>query len=177
MTSKTFSFQEQLSVSDKGMVDIQAYLNSLNASLKVINVENHPVFQQKDIDLVWTYLDKNEPQLKTIEVKVDTYTNGLNFYIETVSNLERHHVGCFLYTEAEQVFYYFYHTGILYSMPTQKVREWFLKNIHRFHRKQVENKVYNHRDNSPHYTSEGYTVPIELMLKEVPGIKKIYIKN
>ncbi|MEW6499503.1 MAG: hypothetical protein AB1589_44625, partial [Cyanobacteriota bacterium] len=59
-----------------------------------------------------------------VEVKGDRWNRTNNFFFETHSNLEKGTMGCFLYTEADWLFYYFVNTRLLYKLPMPKTRDW-----------------------------------------------------
>lgn len=163
---KQYTMKETMKVAEEGIKDIQSFLTSFPSSLSVINVEKHPAFQKKDIDLLWVYLSNGNEVMKRIEAKIDRYTTG-NFFFETVSNEQKGTPGCFLYTEADYLFYYFLEWKALYVLPVPEVRNWFLQNIERFKEKSLSTKVSN-----SFYTSKGRLVPIQTLLDECPAVKK-----
>ncbi|MEW5985621.1 MAG: hypothetical protein AB1791_03210, partial [Chloroflexota bacterium] len=74
----------------------------------VHNVEEEPAYQEFDVDLLWTVLDKGgRLRVIPLEIKGDRYHQTGNFFLETVSNEGRGTAGCFLYTRAEWLLYYF----------------------------------------------------------------------
>lgn len=163
---KSYSMQETMEVAKNGMKEIEAFLSSFPSSLSVINVEDHPLFQKKDIDLLWVYLENGMEKMKRIELKVDRYTSG-NFFFETASNVGKGTNGCFMYTEADYLFYYFVQWKRLYVLPVEEVRTWFTKNEERFVEKSLGTKIGNRQA----YQSKGKLVPIETVLAECPGVK------
>lgn len=161
-----YSVKDTFAVAEKGIRDIEAFLESFPASLSIINVEKHDAFQKKDIDLLWVYLDKDIEKMKRIEAKIDRYTSG-NFFFETVSNEQKETPGCFLYTEADYLFYYFLELKELYILPVSEVRSWFLENQSRFKEVALSTSV-----GQDFYTSKGCIVPIKTVLKYCPSVKK-----
>ncbi len=111
--------------------------------VNIINVENNPKYQKKDIDLVvHVRTPENKIKLSNIEIKGDTYPSGDisqplgmidegNFFIEIISNdtKEPRTPGCFMYTESDVVYYLYVATGTLYQLKTNSVREWFKEHI------------------------------------------------
>ncbi|WP_442637703.1 hypothetical protein [Rossellomorea marisflavi] len=158
--------KETIEVAKNGMKDIEAFLSSFSSSLSVINVEDHPLYQKKDIDLLWVYLENGRENMKRIELKVDRYTSG-NFFFETASNVGKGTNGCFMYTESDYLFYYFVQWKRLYILPVEEVRDWFKENESRFVEKSLGTKIGNKQA----YESKGRLVPIEVVLKECPGVK------
>ena len=104
--------------------------------------------------------------MKKVEIKGDRYAHTGNFFIETVSNREKNTPGCFMYTEADFIYYYFVDTKELNVMPVEKSRNWFVKNMHKFEEKMLSTKV----GDVGYYTSLGRLVPKKVMRNEV-GIK------
>ncbi|WP_341524533.1 hypothetical protein WKK05_18000 [Nostoc sp. UHCC 0302] len=105
-----------------------------------------------------------------IEVKGDRWDKTRNFFFETDSNLEKGTPGCFMYTQAEWLFYYFVNTGQLYRLPMPKTRDWFLITMKRFRERSTTTSV-----GDSHYTTVGRLVPITTVMLEVPGVKMEYL--
>ena len=163
---KTYSMKETMEVAKSGMVDIEKFLRSYPSSLAVINVEDHDTYRKKDIDLLWVYLNKGVEQMKRIELKVDRYTSG-NFFFETASNVGKGTDGCFMYTEADYLFYYFQEWKKLYILPVNEVRAWFIENEERFAEKSLGTKI----GDKEAYSSKGRLVPIKTVVKECANVK------
>jgi len=155
-----------LNIAKQASSDIEKYLYNLKETVGVLNVEDDKRYQKKDIDLVWIYMLRDKPIMKNIEVKGDRYSYTGNFFIETISNRERNNPGCFMYTEADYIYYYFVDTKELNIIPVKKARKWFIQNIYRFEEKQLSTKV----GNIGYYTSSGRLVPKNIMRKEI-GIR------
>jgi hypothetical protein len=155
-----------LEVSKIASKAVEEYLKNLKETVSVINVEDDKRFQKQDVDLLWVYILNNKEYFKKIEVKGDRYSHTGNFFIETMSNIERNNPGCFMYTEADFIYYYFIDTKEVNIIPVKRWREWFISNKERFTRKKLSTAV----GNGARYTSEGRLVPKVLMRKEV-GIK------
>lgn len=174
---KQYSMQETLTVADEGAVIIEDFLNSYPASISVINVEKDKRYQTLDIDFLWVIkeLEKKET-VKRIELKVDRYTSA-NFFFETHSNLTKQTPGCFMYTEADYLFYYFIEKEELYVLPVEPVRQWFLANLDRFEEKHLQTK---RESGAVLYGSSGRLVPIKTLMAElcwIPGLKVHTVPN
>ena len=103
-----YSWKLQKELGERGVVHVIEWLYLLNNTTGVWDVQDEKEYQIKDIDLLWTTESGGEDYdtAKTIEVKTDFYTTG-NFFFETVSNVKKNTLGCFLKTEADFLFYYF----------------------------------------------------------------------
>lgn len=164
---KQHSISYTTSVARRAAADITHFLQTaLDYTVAVHNVEEVKAYQQYDIDLLWTILEKNE-RLRTIyiEIKGDSYHHTGNFFFETISNATKGTLGCFLYTRADWLFYYFVEIGHLYCLPMDKVRPWFEANIDRFKEQPTSTPVGSER-----YITIGRLVPIQTVLDEVSGI-------
>lgn len=157
-----------LEIAKQASKDIEKYLRNMPETIAVINVEEDKRYQKKDIDLLWVYIQKGKTIIKKIEIKGDRYSHTGNFFIETVSNREKGTPGCFMYTEADYIFYYFVDTKELNAIPVEKARDWFKKNLNRFEEKFLSTKV----GNVGYYTSSGRLVPKNVMRKEVGVMHK-----
>jgi hypothetical protein len=113
---------DSLPVARRAAGDIESYLRGRSETRSVLNVEEDPQYQQIDVDLVW----ETHKQTYLVEIKGDRigHKSG-NFFFETFSNKERGTPGCFLYSEADLLFYYFVETGRLYILPLPETRRWF----------------------------------------------------
>ena len=157
-----YEMKPMLNIAKQASSDIEKYLRSLKETVGVINVEEDKRFQEKDIDLLWIYIVEGKEYMKKVEIKGDRYAHTGNFFIETKSNREKDTPGCFMYTEADYLYYYFVDTKELNIMHVDKSRKWFLENIHRFEEKVLSTKVGN-----GYYTSSGRLVPKDIMRKEI----------
>lgn len=164
--TNSYSMKETMEVAQRGMVDIENFLTSYKSSLGVINVEDHKDYQKKDIDLLWVFQRNGKHETKSIELKVDRYKSR-NFFFETISNQKKGTPGCFMYTEADYLFYYFESMQTLYILPVEEVREWFLQNMSRFEEKTLGTQM----NGETIYGSVGRLVPIQAVVKECAHIK------
>jgi hypothetical protein len=140
-------------------------------TVKVHNVEDDPVYQAYDVDLLWTLAEHGRLRVVPIEIKGDTYDKTGNFFFEIISNESKGTPGCFLYTAAVWLFYYFVNTGRLYCLPMDKTRPWFIHNNDHFPRSRTSTPTGN-----SHYVTVGKLVPIAEVLSDVPGVQ-IYQKH
>jgi hypothetical protein len=163
---KTYDFNKQYDVSKIAIDRVSHYLFSLEETIDVMNVEDDKAFQEFDIDLIHI----TNRNVVNIEVKSDTYESG-NFFFETISNATKGTQGCFMYTCADYLHYYFVKSSTIYILPMPSTREWFIKNMDRFDKK----KLATRSGNKVLYHSYGYAVPIEIVRKEVKGIKEVVI--
>lgn len=159
---KTYDFDGRYDVSKIAINKVTDYLIGSPCTLDIINVEDDSRFQDFDIDLVKV---SHDGRTINIEVKSDTYDSG-NFFFETISNASKGTEGCFMYTRADYLYYYFTKSSNVYMLPMPVTREWFVKNINRFKQKELATK----KGNKILYYSYGYPVPIETVLKEVDGV-------
>lgn len=135
-------------------------------TVAVHNVEQDKAYQHYDVDLLWTVAERNgRLRIIPIEIKGDRLHKTGNFFFETTSNETKGTVGCFLYTRAEWIFYYFVTIGDLYCLPMDKVRPWFEAPYGRF----PERRTSTPTANTP-YVTVGRLVPIQIALAEVESI-------
>ena len=146
--------------------DVTRWLESDPQTLCVLNVEADPEYQRRDIDLVWR--TKSGPF--TVEVKGDRYDQSGNFFFETMSNQEAGTPGCFLYTEADFVHYYFVRSRQLFILPMPATRDWFKARIDRF-REVSTTTPYP----GGHYTTVGRLVKTDQVLKEVSSTRCVQL--
>ena len=161
--TNSYSMVEGLGVANKASADIEAWLRTKPETIDVVNVENDPDYQRRDIDLIWI----TQTGQMLVEIKGDRWEKTRNFFFETHSNQEKGTPGCFLYTEADWLFYYFVNTRELYRLPMPKTREWFKITMRRFRERSTTTSVGN-----SHYTTVGRLVPITTVMLEVSGVKK-----
>lgn len=157
-----YEMKETLKVSEEASISVQAYLRSFDETIDVISVEDDKRFQAKDVDLLWVYIKDGKTHMKKIEVKGDRYSNTGNFFIETKSNVQKDSPGCFMYTEADYIYYYFMDSRELNVMPMERSRKWFIENMDRFKEVPLRTKV----GDVGHYTSLGRIVPKHVMRRE-----------
>jgi len=161
--TRQISMEAGAQVARQAAADIEAWLRGLKQTVSVQNVEDNPAFQRIDVDLIW----KTRKGSYKIEIKGDRWHTSGNFFFETHSNKEKGTPGCLIYTGADWVFYYFIVPRILYILPMPATRQWFLANADRFQERSTTTPVGNGG-----YTTVGRLVPIGVILREIPGVKK-----
>ncbi|MGL5196688.1 MAG: nuclease-related domain-containing protein [Chroococcales cyanobacterium] len=166
---RTYTMQESTQVASRATADITQWLQNFPRTISIQNVENDPHYQALDVDLLVT-TDRGESKL---EIKGDRYHKTGNFFFETHSNREKNTPGCFLYTEADWLCYYFVEIALLYLLPMPQTRDWFLNNIERFQSKSTTTPIRG----GGHYTTVGRLVPIKVVLQEVPEVKKYQLRS
>lgn len=145
---------------------VTLYLKSLRETAAVENVEDDPAWRKRDVDLLW-HRKEAFPPLK-VEVKGDRHHYTGNYFLETVSREERGTPGCFLYTEADLVAYYFVPERELHLLPMPSSRDWFLANLTAFEEKRTSTPV-----GGDFYVTVGRLVPRARMRAEVEGIRVV----
>lgn len=166
---RTYTMQESTQVASRATADITHWLQNLPRTISIQNVEDDPHYQKLDVDLLVT-TDRGESKL---EIKGDRYHKTGNFFFETHSNRENNTEGCFLYTQADWLCYYFVEIGLLYLLPMPQTRHWFLNNIERFQSKSTTTPIRG----GGHYTTVGRLVPIKVVLQEVPEVKTYQLRS
>ncbi|MCT7975409.1 nuclease-related domain-containing protein [Laspinema olomoucense] len=161
---RTYTMQESTQVASQATADITHWLQNLPRTISIQNVENDPHYQAIDVDLL-VRTDRGESKL---EIKGDRYHKTGNFFFETHSNQEKNTQGCFLYTQADWLCYYFVEIGLLYLLPMPQTRDWFINQMERFESKSTTTPIRG----GGCYTTVGRLVPIEVVLKEVPDVKR-----
>ncbi|NIR51704.1 hypothetical protein GWO43_24320 [candidate division KSB1 bacterium] len=154
-------------ISEPAALEIENWLRSLKNTVKVKNVERDPIFQKMDVDLIWT----TKKDSYKIEIKADQWHKTGNFFFETLSNEEKKTPGCFMYTEADLLFYYFVEMKRLYILPMPQTRKWFLSKKAKFKERATTTPV-----NGGYYTTVGKLVPIDLVLREVRSVKQVQLQ-
>lgn len=166
---KIHNFKNSWEASIQGTNIVIEWMKNLPNLIELIDVQNDPFYQKKDID----FIIKRKPCIEHhIEIKVDSYFyKSNNIFWETMSNIERNNVGCFMYSQATHFYYYFFPGDVLYIFETTPTRQWFIKNKHRFTKKTLKNKCGNNET----YTSIGYIIDRKTFISEnnVTVIKNI----
>ena len=154
-----------------GTADIEEYLNQLPETMRVINVEDEDKYRSQDVDLIWLREDDSGYHETLIEVKADYQEKTGNYFLETISNNKKDTPGCFMYTEANYVYYYFFNIKELHILPMPASREWFITNMDRFKEIATSTRI----NGIIVYHTIGRLVPKEVMQKEVDGIQVLTI--
>lgn len=164
----SYSMKDASKTGDKGTDIVIDWLSKCRETLLIENVENVAYYQKQDIDLIWTYTSSEGMNKRSIEIKTDTYFHTGNYFFETISNMTRNTVGCFLYSEADYMFYYFLNNE-LHIMNLPEVRKWFIENQHRFEKKTTATRI----GGVVAYYSLGHIVPRAVLIAEIPQYLKI----
>jgi hypothetical protein len=169
ITVKKYTMDAASKVAAIATEHITIFLNSQNNSVEVINVENDLNFRRKDIDLIWKYNSINTSSLRqiSIEIKGDNYFETGNYFFETHSNEQKNTPGCFMYSEADFLYYYFIKKE-LHIIPLKKTREWFIDHLNDFKERRTTTPIGML---SEHYNTVGRLVPRKLALQQIPEIR------
>lgn len=161
-----YRMSDTMRVARRATADITAWLRARPDTVALTNVEADPAYQRADVDLLWSTATRTYQ----IEIKGDRQHQTGNLFLETESNHQRGTSGCFLYTEADFVFYYFVVPRHLYILPLPQTRDWFLANLGRFAERSTRTAVGSHA-----YTTVGRIVPIAALLREVPAARRVQL--
>jgi len=165
MNQRRYGMAEAVGVANQAATDIEAWLKANPETVDVKNVELDPAYQRIDVDLLWQTLDETY----TIEIKGDRWDKSGNFFFETDSNAELGTPGCFLYTEAQYIFYYFVKTKVLYILPMPETRDWFMPLLNTFRERSTTTPTRG----GSYYTTIGRLVPIREVLASVPNVETV----
>ena len=153
-------------VAKRATRDIERWLRARPQTLAVRNVEDDPAYRILDVDLLWTTATRTY----RVEIKGDRHHASGNFFFETWSNRERGTPGCFLYTAADLLFYYFVVPRRLYILPLPATREWFLPRQADFRERATTTPTPR-----GHYTTVGRLVPVARVRREVRGVHRYQV--
>ena len=127
---KKYSFLERNELANKHTKFVIIYLQKQEDTFEVIDVSSDLEYQKKDIDLILIKKDKTKIM---IEVKIDEKMHQTeNFFLETISNHIKGTPGCFIYSEADEFYYYDVVQDILYIFNLNEARSWFKNNLEKF---------------------------------------------
>ena len=163
--------QDASKVAQQAAGDIERFLWSHPATLSVVNVEGNDEFRKKDIDLIWRYINKGVFFERFVEIKGDRYYETGNYFFETISNESKNSPGCFLYTEAHYIFYYFIEKRELHILPMPETRDWFLPLLNIFRERKTSTPV----GSGEAYVTVGRLVPRSKVKREVSNLKVFQI--
>jgi hypothetical protein len=171
---RTYKMRAVSRVGKEAAVDIARWLRSLPETVAVADVEDEPSWQEVDVDLLWIYQDANlDLRTVPIEVKGDRWDASGNFFFETISNQGRGSEGCFLYTEAEFVYYYFINSHRLFILPMPQTRDWFVRHLDDFREAETSTPA----GDGDFYVTVGRLVPVDRVLREVPGVREVAVER
>lgn len=168
---RKYTMDGAMSVAEQAAFDIENFLNSNPATISVKNVESEVEYQERDIDLIWTFKKGGQKKTVTIEIKGDRYHRTGNYFFETVSNDQKNTPGCFMYTEADYVFYYFIEQRELHILPMPATRKWFINNINDFAERATSTEINGRFA----YRTIGRLVNRQRIKKEINNIRIINI--
>lgn len=169
---RKYSMNGASQVADKAAADIEALLRRQPATLEVVNVESDPSYREKDIDLLWKVrLEGGSTKTITIEVKGDRWHKTGNYFFETFSNEGKGTPGCFMYTEANYVYYYFVDERELHVLPMPATRDWFRNHVLDFKERKTSTPV----GSGGFYVTAGRLVPRHVVAAKVPGVRVLKI--
>ena len=171
--SRQYSVSDTFQAAHLAARELEAWLWTRPETLDVHNVEDDPGYRQADVDLLWI----TEKTCYQVEIKADRLGHQTgNFFFETVSNKEKGTPGCFLYTKADLLFYYFTQTRQLYILPMPATRAWFLPRLDHFPERETTTPIEGrHPARGGVYTTVGRLVPIDSVSREVKGVRKTWI--
>lgn len=162
-----YSMAEASAVEAEAMSAIIAYLHGRPGTVAVQDVRTDPAHRAADVDLLWVLAtETGDRRTIRLEVKADRWHRTGNFFFETQSNQAKGTPGCFLYTEADYLLYYFVTPRTLYILPMPATRDWFLANLERFPERVTSTPV----GQGEQYVTVGRLVPIAQVLDSVPGV-------
>jgi site-specific DNA-methyltransferase (adenine-specific) len=207
------TFRERQLLAWIGTVIVERYLRALPGTVDVVNVEDNPDYQRRDVDLLWRVMEGDAVRERRIEVKVDRYIapddttpstfarrDTGHFALETVSNDGRGSPGCFLYTTAHDLYYYYLAVSnspvevlryredgdvagllerlkvvrdVLYVLPVQPARDWFLRHKDEFADWETGTMGERGESGQPLYRTQGKKVPRQRVMAEVPGVQEL----
>lgn len=157
-----YTMVDGMQVAEQAATDITRWLKGRPETISIRNVEHEPAFQRRDIDLIWT----TQMGEILVEIKGDRWHKTGNFFFETHRNFEKRTPGCFIYTEANWLFYYFVTPRTLYMLPMPMTRYWFVANTNRFQERSTTTPVLG----GGYYTTVGRLVPIRNVMQDVRGV-------
>jgi len=171
-TNFQYTMGEGNRVAKQASKDIADWLSKKPETIDVKNVEDDHYYREKDIDLIYKYRNKLNNEVKTtIEIKGDRWHWTGNYFLETISNEQKNTPGCFMYSEAEFLFYYFVEIRELHIIPMLPARKWFVVNMKSF----IEKKTMTPLVNGSHYNTVGRLVPKKSLQLAIKNIKIINI--
>jgi hypothetical protein len=159
---KQYNFRERDNFAKKGTSHIIKYLESQKEVKRVIDVSEDIEYQQQDIDLL---VELEGSSNTSIEVKVDGQINRTgNFFLETISNDRKNTLGCFMYSRADEFYYYDIKGDILYIFGLEEARGWLISNMNNFREVATSTPDSYGREL---YKTIGRIVPTEIFIANV----------
>ncbi|OGG49664.1 hypothetical protein A2763_03215 [Candidatus Kaiserbacteria bacterium RIFCSPHIGHO2_01_FULL_54_36] len=164
MDLRTYKIADSFTIADDAVFAVTRYMRAMAETVEIFNVEKNIEYQKRDIDLIWKFKLNGLRMERLIEVKGDTYDRTGNFFFETISNEEHQTPGCFLYSEADDLYYYFVTTKRLYILPLRQTRAWFIENIDKYPLRKTSTLT----GTGSFYITVGRIVPITDVLNAIP---------
>lgn len=174
ITKHTYTMEAASEPAKIAAKHIEEYLHSIPNTIEVVNVENEPNYREMDIDLLWKFRSNDdEEKCTSIEIKGDRKYETGNFFFETISNEQKGTPGCFMYSKADYLFYYFIETE-LYIIPMNAAREWFIPRMSEFKERKTTTPT---GASGEHYNTVGRLIPRIRLIKEVADVRLRPFKN
>lgn len=168
---RKYAMSAASAVALKAAIDVEAFLRKHPATRKVVNVESDAAYQAKDIDLLWQFKSKDAVKEVSIEIKGDRWHKTGNYFFETTSNEGKGTPGCFMYTEANYIYYYFVEERELHVLPMPATRNWFVQHLNDFKERKTSTPIRNGNT----YVTVGRLVPRKRVLAEVPHVRVLQL--
>ncbi len=175
------TMEESKKIGDAGELLIREYFSKMEGVASAHLITNKRI--QKDIGAD-IYVYTKDGQVKTVEVKTDTYKSG-NLYYETISCVEKQTLGCMAKTCSDILFYYFVGFDRGYEITDMaKFQAWADSEIDKtkrgdkdamFHR--CRSGVPNKRYDGTLYHSDGYTVKLWYLEKCLKAMDILNVHN
>jgi len=168
---RKYAMSAASAVAAKAADAVEAFLRKHPATRKVVNVEADAAYQAKDIDLLWQFESKGAVKEVSIEIKGDRWHKTGNYFFETISNEGKATPGCFMYTEANYIYYYFVEERELHVLPMPATRNWFVQHLNDFKERKTSTPI----GNKDAYVTVGRLVPRKRVLAEVPHVRVVQL--
>ncbi len=166
---RRYSMAEASAVEQEALDAIVPYLAGRPGTVEVRDVRADPDCRAADVDLLWIVETEGGQRREVkLEVKADRWHKTGNFFFETVSNEAKGTPGCFLYSEADYLLYYFVTPRTLYILPLPATRDWFLAHEARFEERRTTTPV----GPGEQYVTVGRLVPIDEVMAHAAGAEK-----
>jgi hypothetical protein len=167
-TAHSYTMRDACAIARRAAADIEQWLRAKPETTLVRNVEDDPEHMRRDIDLIYEYADRRgRTRRVAIEIKGDRWHRTGNFFLETVSNEQRGTPGCFLYSAADYLFYYFVLIRKLYIIPMRPAREWFRAHMAAY----PERRTTTPLGDGEFYNTVGRLVPCADLADNVAGVR------
>jgi hypothetical protein len=147
-------FKKSIIIGSQGEDKVISYVTKDDMVFSFKDLRDDKAYQAIDIDFLIVYKAQKGVEEVFVDVKTDMQMSRTNnFFIETVSNVERLTKGWLYKSEADYIWYLDYHNNILYEFNLNKLREYVDNNT--FREVSLKNLV---GDSS--YTTKGMLLPV-----------------